>query len=208
MRRRKKIMSLLLCGALTFSLVPQTVLAAGSTENVLSLEDGLEEPEPLADECVCTERCTEENVNSDCPVCGAEGADLTQCKGEEALPEDPSENADTAVNEVQTLIDALPTVEDVRDMGTEEKQTVREQVEAAQKAYNALTKEQQVKVTGAEIFEELLAALEDKSESAEVIDSGTFGDNDNLSWSIDTQGVLTIKGLGLSLIHISEPTRP
>lgn len=38
MRRRKKIMSLLLCGALTFSLVPQTVLAAGSTENVLSLE--------------------------------------------------------------------------------------------------------------------------------------------------------------------------
>ncbi len=90
MRRRKKIMSLLLCGALTFSLVPQTVLAAGSTENVLSLEDGLEEPEPLADECVCTERCTEENVNSDCLVCGAEGADLTQCKGEEALPENPS----------------------------------------------------------------------------------------------------------------------
>mgnify|MGYP001851734391 CR=1 FL=1 len=195
MKRRKKIMSLLLCGVLTFSLVSQTVLAAGSTENVLSLEDGLEEPEQLADECVCTERCTGENINSDCPVCGAEGADLMQCKGEETQSEEPSEITDPAVSEVQELINALPMVEDVQGMGTEEKQTVRERVEAAQKAYDALTEEQQVKVTGAEIFEELLAALEETSESAKIIDSGTFGDNDCLSWSLDENGVLTVTGV-------------
>ncbi len=86
-------------------------------------------------------------------------------------------------------------VEDVQGMSTEEKQTVREQVEAAQKAYNALTEEQQIKVTGAKIFEELLAALEETSESAKIIDSGTFGKNDCLSWSLDENGVLIITGV-------------
>ena len=40
-----------------------------------------EEPGPQA-ECICTGLCTEGTVNPDCPVCGAEGADLTACKGE------------------------------------------------------------------------------------------------------------------------------
>lgn len=39
-----------------------------------------EETEPEA-ECICTERCTEETTNAECPVCGAEGADLTACEG-------------------------------------------------------------------------------------------------------------------------------
>lgn len=54
-------------------------------------------------ECVCTELCTSENVNVECPVCGVEGADLTACEGEEtematlsnALAAEP--NADTGV---------------------------------------------------------------------------------------------------------------
>lgn len=32
-------------------------------------------------ECVCAEACTEESINADCPVCGAQGADLSECKG-------------------------------------------------------------------------------------------------------------------------------
>ena len=43
----------------------------------------VEETEPEA-ECICTELCTEETVNGECPVCGAEGADLTACEGMEA----------------------------------------------------------------------------------------------------------------------------
>ena len=38
------------------------------------------------EECICETLCTEDNINADCPVCGAEGADLTACKGEETLP--------------------------------------------------------------------------------------------------------------------------
>lgn len=61
-----------------------------------------EETEPVG-ECVCTELCTSENVNVECPVCGVEGADLTACEGEEtematlsnALAAEP--NADTGV---------------------------------------------------------------------------------------------------------------
>lgn len=33
-------------------------------------------------ECVCTAPCAEGSVNAECPVCGAENADLTACKGQ------------------------------------------------------------------------------------------------------------------------------
>ena len=38
-------------------------------------------------ECICEIRCEKEAVNSDCPVCSAEDADLSACKGtEQAMP--------------------------------------------------------------------------------------------------------------------------
>ena len=36
-------------------------------------------PPPAGSACTCTEQCAEENRNDDCPVCGAEGADLASC---------------------------------------------------------------------------------------------------------------------------------
>ena len=38
-------------------------------------------PPPAGSACTCTEQCAEENRNDDCPVCGAEGADLADCAG-------------------------------------------------------------------------------------------------------------------------------
>ena len=38
------------------------------------------------EECTCETLCTEDNINEDCPVCGAEDADLTACEGLEAQP--------------------------------------------------------------------------------------------------------------------------
>ena len=37
-------------------------------------------------ECTCETLCTGEEINADCPVCGAEDANLNKCKGLEALP--------------------------------------------------------------------------------------------------------------------------
>lgn len=35
----------------------------------------------LPAECICETRCEKEAINPDCPVCAAEDADLTACKG-------------------------------------------------------------------------------------------------------------------------------
>ena len=42
------------------------------------------------EECTCETLCTEYNINMDCPVCGAEGADLSECEGLEAQVATPS----------------------------------------------------------------------------------------------------------------------
>ena len=41
-------------------------------------------------ECTCENLCTEDNINMDCPVCGTEDADLSECEGLEAMPATPS----------------------------------------------------------------------------------------------------------------------
>ncbi len=58
------------------------------TEN----EDEIEEPDDGQEECTCEELCTEGSINTDCPVCGAEDASLSDCKGKDA--EDSTEDAE------------------------------------------------------------------------------------------------------------------
>ena len=41
---------------------------------------------PDADECTCTALCTEGAADASCPVCGAEGADLSACAAPVMLP--------------------------------------------------------------------------------------------------------------------------
>ena len=110
-------------------------------------------------ECICKTLCTEEERNADCLVCGAEGADLTLCKGVEPETDTPSNAAQLSVGDVQKLIDELPTADELAAMTPEEQQAVYTKVQAAYEAYNALTDEQKAEVTGAEIFEELFAAF-------------------------------------------------
>ena len=113
MRAKKRFLSLLLCGAMLFSLCPQAAFAEGGSAGglcehhpqhtaecgytegghgtpctyvceICTLRDSgeVEETEPEA-ECICTGLCTEETMNAECPVCGAEDADLTACEGVE-----------------------------------------------------------------------------------------------------------------------------
>lgn len=55
------------------------------SEPVQLVVDGTD-TEP-ASGCICTELCTGDNINGECPLCGTRGADLTACKGVESQPD-------------------------------------------------------------------------------------------------------------------------
>lgn len=192
MKKRNRIISLILCGVLILSLVPQTVFGAEVAGAGSSEDNGQNLVLQSEEECICETLCTEDSINTECPVCSVEGADFSKCQGAADQTEDVP---DPAVTAVQEQINALPKAEEVQGMDTEGQEAVREQVRVAQDAYNTLTEEQQAEVIGAEIFEELLATLEETSGSAEIIDSGTFEVNDCLSWSLDSNGLLTVTGV-------------
>lgn len=44
-------------------------------------------------ECSCTTRCEEGKVNTECPICGAEGAELSVCKGTQENEQQPDTEA-------------------------------------------------------------------------------------------------------------------
>ena len=54
--------------------------------------DEVKEPDDGQEECTCEEPCTEDSINTDCPVCGAEDASLSDCKGKDT--EDSTEDAE------------------------------------------------------------------------------------------------------------------
>lgn len=140
--RLKRIFSVLLCLCMMVSCLPTAASAAETA-------------------CICTTVCTAESIDTDCPVCGVEGADLENCaqcihtqKPEETTapaetsepsettePTVPEETVDEAVAAVQSMIDALP------DPATEEELTAAyEAAQAAYDAYEALTAEQMEKI--------------------------------------------------------------
>ena len=78
---RKRWMTLLLCLCLVFTMLPATAFAGEEQAAGTGTQtDG---------ECICTGLCGDDSVNQECPVCGAEGADLTACKGEGTRPDTP-----------------------------------------------------------------------------------------------------------------------
>ena len=90
-------------GTASAAVAEETVLADGNPETEIATEqtgsdadsaetetDVLQEPAeeaapPKEDEksCDCGILCTQDSINGDCPVCGAEGADLSVCEGKE-----------------------------------------------------------------------------------------------------------------------------
>ena len=71
-RSGKRVLSILLCVCMIGTMIPIT--ARAETE-------GTSVPSNGEVTCTCTNLCTEDKVNSDCPVCGAEEADLSKCTG-------------------------------------------------------------------------------------------------------------------------------
>lgn len=131
------------------------------------------------EQCSCITLCTEGNTNLDCPVCGAENADLSQCKGKEA---------DEQVKAVQEQVDALPTAEEVEVMTAEEQQAVYEKLQAVYAAYNTLTEEQKAKITGAEKLDNLIAFFAGKTNA--LINSVTYLDENGSEQTADNVTVV------------------
>ena len=133
------------------------------------------------EQCSCITLCTEGNTNLDCPVCGAENADLSQCKGKEA---------DEQVKAVQEQVDTLPTAEEVESMTAEEQQAVYEKLQAAYAAYNALTEEQKAKITGAEKLDNLIAFFAGKTNALATINDVTYLDENGSEQTADNVTVV------------------
>ena len=72
--------------------------------DICNAEDSGKQEKPEPKECVCEEACTEESMNTDCPICGADGAKPEDCAQYEApnqgeIPEASVCVCDTACTE-------------------------------------------------------------------------------------------------------------
>ena len=91
---KKKVIAVALYIALLMtSLIPATALAEGEPEGGA----GTPTETPV---CTCDAKCSEGKVNSECPVCSAEGAVLAEvCQGAESQTPDEQSDGDTPANE-------------------------------------------------------------------------------------------------------------
>ena len=66
-------------------------------------------------ECICKVLCTEDSINGDCPVCGAEGADLSACKGKEqgSAPEKDTEDDNAGTDTAECICKVLCTEDSI-----------------------------------------------------------------------------------------------
>jgi len=116
---KKRILSLLLCCVMLIGLLPTTAFAEGSAENL-----------PV---CTCGTACTADNMNKECPVCGAENAipqncgqyipveDRTGENGSTERADDPNGPTElSAADQVQAMINALPSAEAITEENADE----------------------------------------------------------------------------------------
>ena len=135
---KKKLLSLLLALCLVMALVPMTAFAEGSTETP-----------PV---CSCETACTVDNMNKECPVCGAKNAIPQNCGKYSPVEDRTGENSSTegaddldgatelsAADQVQAMINALPSAEAITEDNTEE---VKAQLEAIDEAKAQLSDEE------------------------------------------------------------------
>lgn len=110
----------------------------------------------------------------------------------EEEPANPGRAINSAVTDVQKLIDALPTAAELERLSQDEQGTVYDQVQDAYDAYNALTTDQQEQITGAEVFDDLFDVFNSMTNAlASVGDFNIDGGAQGTDYSYSA-GVLTI----------------
>ena len=135
---KKRLLSILLMCCMVLTLLPTAAFAEESTETP-----------PV---CSCETACTAENMNTECPVCGAENAipqncgqyipveDRTGENGSTERADDPNGPTElSAADQVQAMIDGLPNAEEITEDNAEE---VKAQLEAIDEAKEKLSDEE------------------------------------------------------------------
>ena len=135
---KKRIFSTLLALCMLLCLMPTAAFA----------EDSAETP-PV---CSCETACTADNMNTECPVCGAENAIPENCGQYIPVEDRTGENGSTegaddpngptelsAADQVQAMIDALPSAEAITEENAEE---VKAQLDAIDEAKEKLSDEE------------------------------------------------------------------
>ena len=136
----KRFFSLLAAFALCLTLVPTTAFADDEKRG--------EDVSP----CSCETACTTDNMNKECPVCGAENAIPQNCgqyipvedrigeNGSTERADDPNGPTElSAADQVQAMIDGLPNAEEITEDNAEE---VKAQLEAIDEAKEKLSDEE------------------------------------------------------------------
>lgn len=135
---KKRIFSTLLSLCMLLCLMPTAAFAEESTETP-----------PV---CSCETACTTDNMNKECPVCGAENAIPQNCGQYIPVEDRTGENGSTegaddpngptelsAADQVQAMIDGLPNAEEITEDNAEE---VKAQLEAIDEAKAQLSDEE------------------------------------------------------------------
>ena len=136
----KRFFSLLAAFALCLTLIPTTAFADDEKRG--------EDVSP----CSCETACTTDNMNKECPVCGAENAIPQNCGQYIPVEDRTGENGSTegaddlngptelsAAGQVQAMINALPSAEAITEENAEE---VKAQLEAIDEAKETLSDEE------------------------------------------------------------------
>ena len=136
----KRFFSLLAAFALCLTLIPTTAFADDEKRG--------EDVSP----CSCETACTADNMNKECPVCGAENAIPQNCGQYIPVEDRTGENGSTeraddpngpielsATDQVQAMIDGLPNAEEITEDNAEE---VKAQLEAIDEAKAQLSDEE------------------------------------------------------------------
>ena len=136
----KRFFSLLAAFALCLTLIPTTAFADDEKRG--------EDVSP----CSCETACTADNMNKECPVCGAENAIPQNCGQYIPVEDRTGENGSTeraddpngpielsAADQVQAMINGLPNAEEITEDNAEE---VKAQLEAIDEAKEKLSDEE------------------------------------------------------------------
>ena len=81
MKNLRRIFSIILVLSMLLNMaIGVSAAETGMDPDDTVVDTGFKVSDSGTEECICTIRCSEDNINTECPVCGAENADLNDCQ--------------------------------------------------------------------------------------------------------------------------------